>query len=384
MNFTHEIMNNRKNPNEVIKKTISAIQAVRNIEYIYEDRFTIPYLPTIFHEPFISKAVVSFNKEDSIQGAKYKFYHLEDTFRLKITYDGRYLKRSDDDSGKTIVVDLSQNPSSSRSLIGSIHLRTKALLEKALNKNANIDIVESNDSLKINIIFNDLQIEFAPYGTRLMKDTIGFVSQYTVYLDPHSYLPIKQIRKMPYQTSIETILYQKVNFTDTLIISALKNNDLAAMDEHNLSYDHSFENLFTGTNVKNWKLKEVQGDSLQFSDIKGKQCMIVFNSIGWRPCIQTIQFMKLLRNEYQDSVLKIISIEPFINDVGILNYFKINHAINYPLLVADPSIKKHYNVLHVPVFMMIDKNGVIKKIIIGFTGESTEVQVRKAIQELYY
>lgn len=107
---------------------------------------------------------------------------------------------------------------------------------------------------------------------------------------------------------------------------------------------------------------------------------MVFNSVGWKPCRETVPFLKALTRQYADD-LALVSIDPFINNAAALKHYKQAQEMNYPLLVADAAMKKHYPVPEVPVFMLIGKDGIIQKIVIGFTGEDSETAVRQWIRQ---
>lgn len=374
-----KIVNKRPDPATAIAKTIESINTIRNAEYIWRQEFTIPYMPAVFHEPYTARATVSMDRADTVQGAKFKFYTLEDTFRLQMIYDGRYIARIND-SGGAYIGDVSQSPFEARNMIGAFHVRVKTWLEQAVKRRADIKLIEANDSLKIEITFNNLQLEFRPGGVSTEKDTIGFVSRYTVYVDKNTYLPIKAMRQMPYQTTIETILHQRINAVDTLRISvhdALKKDSLK--DDGPFVEDHALARRFINTRVSDWTLKEVESDSVRFSELKGRKCLMVFNSVGWKPCVQAIAFLKQLRDEFPAGDLALVSIEPFISHAGALKEYKQKHTMNYPLLVADAAMKKRYAISEVPVFMIVDKHGMIKEVITGFYGKDTEAEVRMAI-----
>ena len=377
--MSSEIVGKTENHEQIIINTINAIKKIKNVAFICKDEFTIPYT-TVFHEPYISKLIVSMDAGDTIQGAKYKFFLLDDTFKLTTVYDGKYVFRRDNNTERSIIVDLSKDPLNAYGLIGSMHLRAKTILEHALRRKADVKLASVGDTLKLEIAFNNLQIEFTPTSVRFAKDTLGFVSRYTIYIDRYTFLPVKMIRKMPYNTSIETILYQKINFTDSLSISVQNVQENKLEQEDFLNSENLFETKFKGTEMKIWKMREVEGDSLKFS--KGKKYVVAFSSIGWKPCVDAIPFLKQLKNEYPNGDLEIICIEPFINDRDILLECKKKYEMNYPLLLADVDTKKHYSVSQVPVFMIVDKAGIIRSIIFGFKGKNTEMKIRSAIEHI--
>gem|GEM_PF-5461608 len=362
---------------KIIEATIEAISSIRNIEYLTEQKSTIPYALSIFHDPYISRAVVSINSSDTIQGAAFLFYTLEDSFRLKTAYDGKYLLYIDD-SRNEMIADLSLDPYAASNSIGPLHMRLKTLLAQAIARNAEVAVEVHHDSIKIDIAFS-LQIEFGPTGVREANDTIGFVSRYSVYVDPYTYLPLKLIRSMPYQTSIETILYQRVNFVDTLKISVTP----AKYDSRAHGVLQSADTVLSGKLIGSQvirKFMDVDGNPVNLAP--GKKGLVVFTSIGWSQCEQAVEFLKQLRREFSYDDVVLCSIDPRISHKEFLRKYSGTHQINYPLIIADEDIKKVYPFSAIPVFMFIDRDCVIKKIIRGFNGKTTEHDVRNAIAEL--
>lgn len=298
-----ELANKSETSFQIATKIMEAIQELKNIAYLSEHKFTIPYMPGNFREGFISKNIISFNKGDTIQGGSFKFYILQDSFNLKSVYDSKYLV-SIDNEGKRYVTDLSKDPFSAYRTSGLLHLHIKNLFESAIAKGADMTVSSSNDSLRIDIAFHNLQIEFAACRIAIEKDTIGFMSRYTVYLDKYTYLPIKYIRKMPYQTSIETILFQKPNFIDTLVIS-VHAEDLS-VHQSLFESDSLLKFKLQNTPITTWNLMEVEGDSVRSSDLARKKYLLVFNSIGWKRCEQATTFLKQLKRKTQLRTLKLL------------------------------------------------------------------------------
>jgi hypothetical protein len=213
---------------------------------------------------------------------------------------------------------------------------------------------------------------------------VGVVTRYVITLDPNTYLPLRELMHFPYHTNIETVLHRRVNFVDTLKISALMVNGrpVNAYEPRDVKADTVFEDRFNDRYVQDWKLMEAEGDSLQFSLLKGKRCMMVFNSMGWKPCQMVIPFLKQLKQEYKPGDFDFVSIDPYINQAGALKRYKAQEGIDYPVLAADVQMRRRYRIPEVPVFMLIDRQGKVRKVIVGFEGKDTERQVREAIAML--
>lgn len=376
--YTDSGITTSKNTKLIINNAIEAIDKIKNVKYISENKSTVPYLPTVYNDPFIAKMVVTASVADTVQGANFQFYLLKDSFEIRSVYDGEnYLKFID---GKKSILSVSDYPYIPHSFMGSLHLKAQTILENAISRNAEIKVKSTQDSLKVTVVFKDLQIEFNPRGNaRIAKDSIGFNSLYSVYLDPHTYLPIKTIRRMPYQTSIETILYQNINFTDSLIISAL---DSTYYDSYNVNKDCNLLEQITNTLMPSFNLMEVDGDSISIHQQgRATNSIIVFNSVGWKPCEDAVFFLKEFRNRYNRNELELIIIEPYINNLQVLRNYKQSHEMNYPLLLADTFIKKTFPIDQVPVFLFIDKDGYIRNVISGFN-ENTGMEILKAFEKL--
>lgn len=378
-----EVSLNFDAPKEVIANMLRALSKVRNVQYISEVKAGIPFMPHAFLDPYVANSVVSFNEKDTIQRASFKFYVLRDSFRLQMAYDGKYLVRVDAEMNKTQVIDLSREPSAANRVLGPLHNRVRTILENAVKGNADIKVTRSIDTVKLEVTFNNLYIECMATNTPVAKDTVGFVSKYVIYIDGSSYLPVRCIRDMPHHTTIETILYQQVNFIDTLALSAIDSSyqyDLVN-DVSPLNVDSLFVEKFTGTVMIDWKLCDVEGDSVQFSTIKGKNCVLAFNSVGWRQCEEAVLFLSQLRSNYGDEC-EIISIETIITNVDVLKKYKDSRRIGYFLLIADDFIKNRYRVSRIPVFLIIDSNAVIRRIVTGFDKDETPALVRRTLEEL--
>lgn len=373
-----------KDPKKVVTRAIEAINNIRNVAYICEHEHTLPYMPTTWGEPYISKEFDSVNKADTIQGANREVYVLKDSFKLHMVYDGTHLlEQLTNDDDKLTLMEVSKDPFTVQRMIGPMHLICKLIIEEALKRKAEIEVVESGDTLRTTYTFNNLQLDIWNVKAVMEKDSIGFVSTYIIYLDKYTHLPLKVIRKMPYQTTVETILYQKVNYADTVVISALNHGQQTSLPEISApKTDSLLRSRLSEHKFQYWKLREVEGDTIQFTTLKGKSCIIVFNSIGWKPCVDAIPFLKQLRNEYAQDQFALVSIEPFINNVEALKNYKQQHQMNYPLLITNASIKKHYPLSEVPVFIIVDKQGVVKDIVTGFRGKETEVKIRQLISVL--
>jgi hypothetical protein len=374
-------------PKAVAQRALAEINRIRNVMFITEEKAGIPYMRNVFREPWISQEVTSVNHADTLHGGSFQLYILADTFRLRLVYDGKHLLEVDEEEPwARRTIDLQQHPHDAGGLIAPLHLRIRNVLEHALKRNATLRTTEDDDSLKLEVLFPDLYLELEATRVSIAKDTVGFISRYVIYLDKHTFLPIKFLRDMPHQTTQETILFQRINFTDTLAIDALQPAtanlaaNLALPDNPSGVKRQADINSLIGQSIERWKFAQVDGDSLSFTTLKGQKGVIMLNSVGWKPCTQVLPFLAKLAAAPGTAV---VSVEPFITNISALRKHREAHAIGYPLVLVDRTLKKTYPGMQVPTFLLTDTRGIIREVIVGYTGPATEAMVQQALQRLH-
>jgi hypothetical protein len=373
-------------PRAVATRAIAEINRIRNVMAISQVKAGIPYMRNTFREPWIQQTFTSVNKADTIQGGSFQVYQLRDSFRLRTAYDGKHvIKAYEEESDSLLITNLQQYPYDAHATLGPLHLYIRNVMEQALTRNATLNTTEENDSLKLEVLFPDYYIEIDAVRIRMARDTVGFLSRYVIYLDRNTFLPIKIMRDMPHQTTVETILFQRINYTDTLAIDALKSPEGSTITNLGTSaglpatLPRASINSLVGTSIYAWKLAKVDRDTLSLETLKGHKSVIVFNSVGWRPCMQVLPFLTRLSTTMATSV---VSIEPFITNAEALKKHCETHTIGYPLVMIDRTLKKTYSGIQVPTFLVTDARGIVRDVIVGYTGTDTEAQVQQALQRI--
>lgn len=372
-------------PQAVARRAIAEINRIRNVMVISQVKTGIPYMRNSFLEPSIIQAITSVNTTDSIQGGSFQVYLLRDSFRLRMAYDGKYIVRANDqESDDLYTTDLRQHPYDAHSVLGPLHLYIRNVMEQALKRNTTLTTTEENDSLKLEVLFPDYYIEIDATRLRMARDTVGFVSRYVVYLNKHTFLPIKILRDMPHHTTVETILFQRINFADTLVIDALKPltgsawANILSTDSLSATRPQASIHSLVGKSIIEWTFTQIDGDSLSFTKLKGQKNVIVFNSVGWKPCMQVLPFLTQLSAQ----ATTVVSIEPYITNADALKKHRETHTIGYPLVMINRRLKKTYPGIQVPTFVLTDARGIVRDVIVGYTGTATETRIQQALQRM--
>jgi thiol-disulfide isomerase/thioredoxin len=138
------------------------------------------------------------------------------------------------------------------------------------------------------------------------------------------------------------------------------------------------------TNKKAPELNLIDSDNNPNSlrSFNSKVILIQFTGIGCGFCHLSVPFLKNLPNDYTPDDLALIAVETWSNDPEVVKRYVSNNKINYPYLLSTDEHKKLYQISGVPVFFILDENRIIRKIIRGYSKDSTDKEIRDAINAL--
>ena len=137
-----------------------------------------------------------------------------------------------------------------------------------------------------------------------------------------------------------------------------------------------------GMGAPSWTLESAHGDTISLVDMRGKVALIEFTSVTCGPCKLAIPFLANLNAEYAAKDFAFVSIETLDRSTRALRKYQERHDFDFPFLKSNGDIRKDYEVGPTPTFMIIDRFGVIQKVITGFGRGTSEEKIRKAINDL--
>ncbi|MFU2157836.1 peroxiredoxin family protein [Caldisericum sp. AR60] len=120
--------------------------------------------------------------------------------------------------------------------------------------------------------------------------------------------------------------------------------------------------------------KDNNGNVVKLSDLKGKVVLLDFWATWCGPCRMTIPHVEAIYEKYKDKGVVVIGINLDQDDLSKVQQFIKEQGMKY-LVVADPNSKVAglYGVNSIPRFFIIDKNGKIAKMIIGYDPNMEDV-----------
>jgi len=142
------------------------------------------------------------------------------------------------------------------------------------------------------------------------------------------------------------------------------------------------QNNLEGKPAPDWILNGNENNTIGLKDLKSKVLMIQFTGVGCGPCHASLPFLKQLVEDYADKDFEFISIETWSKNIEGLIRYRDRNEMNFKFIRANEQIRKDYDISSVPVFFLLDKDRIIRKVINGYGKTSTDETIIKKINEL--
>lgn len=130
--------------------------------------------------------------------------------------------------------------------------------------------------------------------------------------------------------------------------------------------------LEKGTDSPVLGFRNEDGKEVRLSDFHGNTVLLNITWVGCPHCMQSIPMLNMLKEQFTNKNLKIISLYPLDNKENVLKMNQ-NFAVNYGFFLNNENTKGNldkFNINGYPTFYLIDKNG---KIIKGWSGYSKKI-----------
>ena len=116
-----------------------------------------------------------------------------------------------------------------------------------------------------------------------------------------------------------------------------------------------------GKVAADFTLETLDGNSVTFSDLKGKKAALVVFWTTWCPyCVQEVPELNKLQEKLGDKGLEILAID-IKESKNKLDSFVKKQGVKYKVLLdKDGSVAQKYNVYGIPANFLIDKQGLIR------------------------
>jgi len=143
------------------------------------------------------------------------------------------------------------------------------------------------------------------------------------------------------------------------------------------------ETIAVGADAPDWQLKDADGKSVSLKDLRGNVVLIDFWATWCGPCKLAMPGVQKVHEHFKGQKVKVLGISTWENDNkidGPAKYMK-DQKYTYGLLVEGDDVAKAYKVQGIPTFYVVDKNGKVALVNIGYDPKGEE-QLVKFITEL--
>ena len=329
------------------------------------------------------------NPSDTTIGSKFVRLNGSDTSILEFCYDGEMRALVYNDEKRIVLDSFNVNPRPFRALTPPFFNYVKSILKYALETKDSIslDLKDLEDIVYLKLtIYEENQIEFFGKAFRMPITPYTFgenTSIYELWIDKTNDLPFKTRREMVHNISVRIRKDFELNKMD---IKDFKASDYFPNDYRIQTYGsggkRKVKSELIGKEAPDWTLQT--GDQLPFSltDLKSKVSMIQFTSVSCGPCKASIPFLKGLSDLYKKEDFDFVAIECTSRNTNVLKTYMNRNQFDYKFVLSTKEVLKSYSIGSFPVFFILDENRIIRNVIYGYGKESTDNEIRDAIDKL--
>jgi peroxiredoxin len=121
------------------------------------------------------------------------------------------------------------------------------------------------------------------------------------------------------------------------------------------------------TNSRDFTLTSLDGEEYTLSALKGNVVFIDFWTTWCPPCRNSIPVLISLYDKYHDQGFIVLGISN--ESASVLEQFRDEYQMNYPVLVDDKNVMQTYGVQSIPNMFIFNKEGELAKHQVGFSPE---------------
>lgn len=333
------------------------------------------------------------NPLDTTIGASFVSLLQSDTTQVASYYDGKIHAYVFNDE-KVIVIDsFKVRELPFRPISPPFFNYAKSIIKYASETKDSISIKleELEESFHFSLtIFEDKQVEFFGKAFYMADNDNPLMygdatSKYEIWIDKKTDLPFKVRREMSHDTSIETVgkvEFNKINIKDFKAVNYFpKNYPLINSGKRNPNQKES--NLLD-KKAPVWTLTDTNDKKLSLTDLQSKVVMIQFTSVSCGPCGASIPFLNELTSAYKKNDFDFVAIECTANSMNALKFYQSKNGINYKFLKSTKSVLEKYKIRSFPVFFILDKDLIIRKVLNGYGKGTIDFEIKDNIDKMIH
>ena len=279
-----------------------------------------------------------------------------------------------------------------RPFIAPFYKDAHALLDYALTTKDNVTytLADSVDYYKFHIIIKEKEQVELIGGQIVHNDAANPIitdptSEYELWIDKQKDLPYRLKRIQEHNTSDSQCIDPVINAEnpEDFDISDYIPYNYVVKPYTRASQSRSEKNALLNLPAPQWTLQTMDGKDVSLKDFHSKLILLEFSGVACGPCQAAVPFLKKLREDYSESDLQIISLESWGANDETMRTYQEKKQLNYPYVRATDQVIEAYKTgKAAPWFFLIDKTRFVRKVFYGFGLDYTDLEIKKAIEEL--
>jgi thiol-disulfide isomerase/thioredoxin len=163
----------------------------------------------------------------------------------------------------------------------------------------------------------------------------------------------------------------------SLLFLSFAAGELTGCNQHPASLPAAKENVIAageiGSRLPDFSATGLQGRPVSSADLRGKVVLIDFWATWCQPCRKEMPGYQKLLDRYGSHGFAVVGFKlDIMRDAEDPVVFARRIGVRYPLVVADDDLKQKFGGIEgIPTTMLYDRQGILRKKIIGF--EYTDV-----------
>ena len=365
-----------------LKKVLNSMSEIESASYSSTVTGSIPG-DTMKSVTYSRQVEEFFNPSDTTIGSILAVVQQDATHKASWVYDGN-ARIFMDWNEKTISIDSFKTARYPFRPVGSPFFNyTKSIIQYAVDTKDSIkvELTDLTDTILFRLTVYGKSVEF--FGKPFYND-IRYtepLSKYDIWINKSDNLPYRYKRNLVSVINWESIDNVVLNHAG---IEEFRAADYIPEDFTLLTPESRNEGIIDLTNQKAPELELTDPDNnpVSLNNLNSKVVLIQFTGIGCGFCHLSIPFLRNLINDYSPDELSLIAVETWNNDPEIIKRYISNNKINYPYLLSADEYTKLYQISAVPVFFILDENRIIRRVVRGYSKDSTDLEIRDAINML--
>ena len=333
---------------------------------------------TILIKRYDFKESVADDKRDPVLGSSFRGW-FKDTAQIELDYHSpvevRYSWK--DSTYRTDTLNLS---AATIGLVAPVPYQVKALFSYIQAKRESVDCqIRGTNPIEIHVEFKNLGISFANMKPFIVRtDTLH--TEYSVWLD-RTMFPVK-VRSFCWQTvqdDISSYAETPCDASSPGARSFVIPYGFVLADPHRRNAP-----LFSleGKLAPKWTLERLDGSKISSSETAGKVVLLEFTGIGCGPCKEAVPFLNNIHRKFDPKAFRILSVESWVTDGPQVKDYIHANAIEYEYVLANDAVSELFHIKGFPTFILIGKDGIVKKVKLGYDESKKEADLETEIQKL--